>query len=50
MEFKPTVPTPLNQIFTAATDDLLYLLEKLLALNPNERCTAAQALQMPYFR
>jgi len=49
IEFKPFPGTPLKYIFSAATDDLLDLLEKLLALNPLERCTTQEALQMKYF-
>ena len=37
---------PLRGIFTAAGDDLLLLLERLLSLNPLQRCTAAEALQV----
>jgi len=40
---------PLRGIFTAAGDDLLLLLERLLSLNPLTRCTAGEALQMSYF-
>lgn len=49
-EFKPCVPIQLRDIFTAAPDDLLEVIDKLLKLNPNERCGAKQALQMNYFR
>ena len=34
--------TPLNQIFSAASDDALEVLGKMLTLNPSERCTAPQ--------
>ncbi|KAL0270647.1 UNVERIFIED_CONTAM: hypothetical protein PYX00_007992 [Menopon gallinae] len=50
IQFKPSPGTPLREIFTAATDDLLYLLSKLLAICPSERCSASEALQMEYFR
>lgn len=50
IQFKPSPGTPLRDIFTAATDDLLHLLSKLLAICPSERCTATEALQMEYFR
>lgn len=50
IQFKPSPGTPLRDIFTAASDDLLELLSKLLAICPAKRCTAAEALQMEYFR
>ncbi|CCI41152.1 hypothetical protein ABG067_003966 [Albugo candida] len=46
---KNTKPPPLSSIFTAASEDALDLLGKLLKLNPNERPTAAEALAHPYF-
>lgn len=49
IQFKPFPGTPLRHIFTAAGDDLLDLLACLLNVNPNERCSCDQALQMPYF-
>lgn len=49
-EFKPTTPIALRDIFTAASDDLLAVIDNLLRLNPNERCSAKLALQLPYFR
>lgn len=42
LEFKPMVATPLNQIFTAAGDDLLHLLQSMLKLDPLRRCSATQ--------
>lgn len=39
----------MNHVFTAASDDLLLLAEKLLALYPHNRCTASEALKMEYF-
>jgi cyclin-dependent kinase 7 len=47
--FKTCQPMNLKEIFTAAGDDLISLLETFLKLNPNERCSAKAALQMPYF-
>ncbi|CAB3360612.1 Hypothetical predicted protein [Cloeon dipterum] len=47
--FKPTTATPLSHIFTAAGDDLIFLLEKLLALNPLDRYNCSQCLRLPYF-
>ncbi|CAH1252831.1 CDK7 [Branchiostoma lanceolatum] len=49
IEFKQFPGTPLKDIFTAAADDLISLLGKLLCLNPSERYNCSQALQMPYF-
>lgn len=49
IQFKPFPPVPLKDIFIAATDDLLDLLASLLNINPLERCSCDQALQMPYF-
>lgn len=49
IQFKPFAPTPLNHVFTAATDDLLLLIEKLLAMYPHNRCTATEALKMEFF-
>ncbi|XP_005103387.1 cyclin-dependent kinase 7 [Aplysia californica] len=47
--FKEHPKHPMKEIFTAASDDLLELLDSLLALNPSKRCSASQALQMSYF-
>lgn len=49
MQFKVFPGMPLAHIFTAATDELLALLESLLAMNPLSRCSCSEALQMPYF-
>lgn len=49
MQFKSFPGTPLQHIFTAAPNDLLQLLEKLLALCPSNRCTCTEALNMSYF-
>lgn len=49
VEFKKFPGTPLSDIFTAATDDLLELLSSMLDYNPCKRCTATQALKMRYF-
>lgn len=48
--YKKAEPMNLKNIFTAAGDDLISLLENLLKLNPNQRFSAKSALQMPYFR
>ena len=47
--FKSFPGTPLKEIFTAAGPDLIQLLERLLSLDPNKRCTATEALKMAYF-
>ncbi|XP_011191044.1 cyclin-dependent kinase 7 [Zeugodacus cucurbitae] len=49
MQFKQFPAIPLQHIFTAAPDDLIVLAEKLLALNPAQRCTCTEALCMKYF-
>ncbi|GFR12422.1 hypothetical protein TNCT_595122 [Trichonephila clavata] len=47
--FKPAPPIPFHDIFTAAGDDLIDVLSRMLALNPLKRCTCKEALKMPYF-
>ena len=42
--FKPCPGTPLKDIFTAASDDLIDLLSSMLQLNPLKRCTATQVI------
>ena len=42
IQFKQFPGTPLNDIFTAAGDDLLDVLGKMLSVNPLNRCTATQ--------
>lgn len=49
MQYKPLPAQPLRHIFSAASDDLIYLLESLLCLYPPKRCDCTQALKMPYF-
>lgn len=41
---------PLKSIFTAASEDALDLLERMLTFDPNKRITARQALQHEYFK
>ena len=49
VEFNTTYPKPLKVIFSAATPDIIFVLENMLQLNPNRRCTCKEALAMPYF-
>lgn len=49
VQFKPMPAIPFRDIFTASTDDLIEVLEKMLALNPLKRCTCKEALKMHYF-
>lgn len=46
----PVAPhTPLSQLYPHASAGALHLLSRLLAFDPDERITAAQALELPYF-
>ncbi|KAG2972198.1 hypothetical protein PC118_g15807 [Phytophthora cactorum] len=49
VEFTPSTAPPLASIFSAASEDALDLLSKLLKYNPAERITAAEALKHLYF-
>jgi cyclin-dependent kinase 7 len=49
IEFTANTAPPLSAIFSAASEDALDLLAKLLKYNPAERPTAEEALQHPYF-
>jgi len=40
---------PFEDIFTNSSEDALSLLRSIMVLNPNERFSAAQALNHPYF-
>lgn len=46
----PIAPrTPLKQLYPTASPQAIELLSRLLAFDPDERITAAQALESPYF-
>lgn len=47
--FKSFPATPLQDIFIAAGRDLIQVLERMCALDPNKRFTAKQALKHEYF-
>lgn len=49
IQFKPYPAIPLKEIFTACGDDLIEVAEKMFSLYPMKRCTATEALKMPYF-
>jgi len=49
VDFKKFPRIPLTEIFSAASDDLLDLLEKLFLYDPVLRIDATQALKHPYF-
>lgn len=49
IEFKPFTPVPLRHIFTAAGDDLLDVIAAMLVLNPSDRKSCTETLQMPFF-
>ena len=47
--FQPQPVQPLRELFTAATDDTLSLLNACLTMNPAERISAQAALEHAYF-
>ncbi|TDH72617.1 hypothetical protein CCR75_004294 [Bremia lactucae] len=49
IEFTPSSAPPLASIFSAASEDALDLLAKLLKFDPMKRITAVEALKHPYF-
>jgi len=49
IQFKPYPVIPLREIFTAAGDDLIEMAESMFQMCPLKRCTATEALKMPYF-
>ena len=44
VEFRPSPGFPLEEIFSAAGDDLIHLLKGLFALDPKRRFTSTQCL------
>lgn len=50
LEFATVHPPDLRQLFTAATEDAIDLLQKLLTLAPSKRISAKEALAHPYFQ
>lgn len=49
VKYKEMPGIPFEDIFTAASDDLIYLLNWCLAIDPLRRCSASQALESAYF-
>lgn len=49
IQFKPVPLIPLHEIFTAAGEDLIELLESMFHYYPIKRCSATEALKMSYF-
>jgi len=49
IQFKQQPGTPLRDIFTAASDDLLQLMGSLVTVCPLKRCDTKQALRSAYF-
>ncbi|CAO3633382.1 unnamed protein product [Cunninghamella echinulata] len=50
IQFKPFPKVPLHQYLTAASNDAISLLEKMLVFDPNRRWTAEECLIHSYFR
>ena len=42
VEFKPCYPKPLKMIFSAATPDVIFVLDHMLQLNPLKRTTCRE--------
>jgi hypothetical protein len=42
VDFKPQYPKPLKIFFSAASADVLNVLDSMLQLNPNKRCTCRE--------
>lgn len=45
VDFKPMNPKSLKMIFSAATSDVLNVLENMLQLNPIKRCTCREVFK-----
>jgi cyclin-dependent kinase 7 len=50
VDFKFQPKQPLETIFSAASPDIIHLLETCLTLDPQRRCSATEALQMHLFK
>ena len=50
VEYKNMPEVPFGDIFTAASDDFIQLLQWCLVLDPTKRCSATQALKSAYFK
>lgn len=50
VEFAPTPATPLQRLFTNASEDGLDLLGRMVSLDPRRRISAEEALRHRYFR
>ncbi|CAO3611471.1 unnamed protein product [Cunninghamella blakesleeana] len=50
IQFKHFPKVPLHQYLTAASDDAISLLEKMIVFDPNQRWTAEECLNHSYFR
>ena len=50
IEYVNMQSVPFSDIFTAASDDFIQILQWCLTLDPNKRCTATQALKSNYFK
>ena len=48
--FPQFVPTPLGQIIQNATPEGIALMQDLMIYDPNQRPTASQSLQYPFFQ
>jgi hypothetical protein len=48
--FPQFVPTPLQQVIPNASPEAIHVMEDLLKYDPNQRPTASQTLQYPFFQ